>query len=56
MAEWNNVLKENDFQYLNVTKIFPTQQRDVATILNNWSKNTTVKKGGCIWQQCNISV
>lgn len=57
MAEWNNVLKENDFQYLNVTKIFPTQQRDVATILNNWSKNATVKKvvvfGSSVTSACN---
>lgn len=53
---WKVCVADND-KFLNVEKIFPTQQKDVSTLINVFSKNVAVKKiiifGSSVTSACN---
>lgn len=53
---WKICVSEKE-QFMNVEKIFPTQQRDVSTLLNSFIANQQVKKvivfGSSVTSACN---
>lgn len=53
---YKNFVSE-DLQYLNVNKIFPTKQKDVAVLVNKLKKSKYIKKiiifGSSITWECN---
>jgi predicted nucleotidyltransferase len=53
---WRCILEEND-RFQNANHIFPTQQRDVASIIKEWEKDSRIKKitifGSSVTSACN---